>query len=566
MTLTDKNRSFFLKISRVWQNFSDYDFFKEINLSPEQIRIVEHEEEQMLIEGYPGTGKSITLIYKFINTLIKESEKRKILYVSYNSTLIEDTKKRLNVSSVYLDNKEKHDIDILTFHGVASKLLNASMINKNTIRKLDANKIEEMRDTQIFRIGALLRRFEEGEGAKISKEEKLYKTHRERFLTDEFVWMKANGIIKEKDYCNSNMIRKGRSNAIRLTVTQRNTVYKIFKRYEHDKRVKYRNSLDLEDYALEILKNIDVINEELKYDYIFVDEMQDLDPMQIKALCMLTKRSIVFSGDPKQRIYKKSPVNYEALGLNINEKGRRKMLTENYRSTLQIVKLANSLKFQEEKNLQTYNEKLFKKNGDKPIIAMYKDDITVIEQISKIIKSLFLKNPNKTVAIIHREEVMKQTGSKSNFRLNLEGKLALPMSDINNYYKRFNHTGERQIFYTNLYDVKGLEFDYVFILDFNNRYYPFIDEINKIKALEVDNKLNELIKQDIDEFKIEEKKRLYVAMTRAKEKLFIIGNKVKHVTQFSEFICDFNVDDFETIGCTNEDIKKAQIFIKEHVK
>ena len=49
----------------------------------------------------------------------------------------------------------------------------------------------------------------------------------------------------------------------------------------------------------------------------------------------------------------------------------------------------------------------------------------------------------------------------------LETNLKQSITDIYSYGKKFQYDKEKQIIYTNGYDVKGLEFDYVFIIDFN---------------------------------------------------------------------------------------------------
>ena len=119
MTASNEKLEFFTKLSKIWQNFKDYSYLEGINLSQEQINIIEHDEEQLLIEGFAGTGKSLTLLYKFINVLIREENKR-VLYVTYNSTLIEDVKKRLNTCMEDNENKDRHDVNIQTFHEMAA--------------------------------------------------------------------------------------------------------------------------------------------------------------------------------------------------------------------------------------------------------------------------------------------------------------------------------------------------------------------------------------------------------------------------------------------------------------
>ena len=122
----------------------------------------------------------------------------------------------------------------------------------------------------------------------LSKEEKLYSTHDMNFVKEEITWLKAMGFTTLDKYLSTERI--GRSKRIRLTRSQRKTIFKIYEEYQKDlSSNKYGLCLDLEDYALKILEKEYEISDNLKFDYVFVDEMQDLDPMQILALCKLTK-------------------------------------------------------------------------------------------------------------------------------------------------------------------------------------------------------------------------------------------------------------------------------------
>lgn len=552
MALNNESKEFFKSISRIWRNYKDYTYLDGIKLSQAQIDIIEKEEDQLLIEGYAGTGKSLTLIYKFINILVREEGKR-ILYVTFNDTLIEDTKKRLSYCNEYNENKDKHHIEICTFHEIASNILKKKKIIDKGIGKLTTKNLEDYKGTVLRRIAGILARYIEGGNyySKLPKEERLYKTHDENFIREEIAWIKAMGFIEKEKYFEKDRI--GRSKSIRLTRAQRKTIFKIFEEYCDEQEKKFYRSLDLEDYALKLIQNIDTI-EDLKFDYVFVDEVQDLDPMQIKALCLLTNTSIVLSGDANQRIYKKSPVKYEELGLRIKEKGKRKILNKNYRSTGEIVRLANSIKFIDE-GINKYNEKQFVKSGDRPIIRRVNDKKGAAKFLVDEIKKIHEEDPYKTIAIIHREKNELIGFQKSEFRKYLEGQLYMEkFSDIKSFEKKFNLREKNQVFYTNGYDVKGLEFDVVFITNFNISNYPLSKELKKIKD-ENDGKEKALIKDDVLEFINREKRLLYVAMTRAKEKLYLIANCEKSFS-ISSFIYDFNKKDYEAQNFTKKEIEE----------
>jgi len=332
----------------------------------------------------------------------------------------------------------------------------------------------------------------------------------------------------------------------------------VFINYQNNLKVKYANYLDLEDYALRIIEHNEEIADSSKYDYIFVDEVQDLDPMQIKALCLLTKKSIVITGDPKQKIYKKTPVTYEKLGLNIMQKGRRKYLNKNYRSTAQIVKLANSLKFKDDE--YKLSDKLHvKDDGVLPKIVALKDLQLAANYIVDTINKVFNENPKHTVAIIHREEIKNLSGEVSNFRRFIESKIGVRFSDIKNYSKRFDYNGTKQVFYTNAYDIKGLEFDVVFIIDFNRYFYPNQKEIQKLKD-EKEGKDLAFLEEDIQDIIEIEKKLLYVAMTRAKEQLYIIAQNCPREEQISDFIYDFEEEDFEAVNISKSRLRVLRAY------
>lgn len=552
MALSNDSRLFFSNLSKVWQNFKDYTYLEGINLSQEQINIIEQEEDQLLIEGYAGTGKSLTLIYKFINILIREDNKR-VLYVTFNDTLIDDTRKRLESCSEYVENSSKHKVEICTFHEIASKLLKQKRIIEKGVGKLTASKVDDYRGTALRRIAAILSRYTEINGKyyeELPKEERLYKTHDASFITDEIAWIKAMGFREKEKYLETDRI--GRSKSIRLTRVQRNTIFKIYEEYCDELKSKYHGYLDLEDYALNLIEN-EYLLKDLKFDYIFVDEVQDLDPMQIKALCILTKKSITLSGDAKQRIYKKCPIKYEDIGLKVKEKGKRKLLNKNYRSTLEIVKLANSIKFTD--NNDKYNEKQFVRSGSKPIINMTFDKKSTIKYISSEIKKIFDNDPYKTIAVIHREEGVSKQAQRDEFKRLLELELMVSISDIKTYANKFRFKEKKQVFYTNPYDIKGLEFDVVFITDFNNKSYPNFKELQKIEA-ENDGKESTLIKDDILEFINREKKLLYVAMTRAKDNLYLIANGCRNEHNISSFIYDFNKLDYINKNFTKKNVEK----------
>lgn len=541
-------KKYFKQSARAWQSYISYEFIKDIKLSDSQKTIVSAINKQTIINGSAGSGKSIVLLYKLIKMMKESNTPKRFLYLSYNRVLIDDMRKRAALCEEYDELKKKHDsVKICTFHEFARDLLQEMGYNKMIFQDVTYCNIEKVRATSLRRVAAILHKYKQSnyrsskEFEELEYEERLYSTHDEEFIRDEIIWMKANGYVTKEKYYSCE--RTGRGNSPRLTNKQRKTVYKIFEEYSEEiEQYKYGKVLtDLEDYALLLLKKLDEIPDRLKYNAILVDESQDFDAMQLKLLVSLNPEELILAGDPKQRIYKRAPLSYSELG--IEYKGNVKNLNENFRSTAQIMKLANSLQFtdivKDNKRIRYVNK------GPLPEILFFDDGTRGLEFIADRIKEIKKQNPRHTVAIITREEHSKASGNSSNIKLYLSRYFRF--IDIEGYGKKFKYGEANEIIYTDVYNVKGLEFDHVFLLNFDKSHYPNNENVRQI--LKYDKGLTKQSQDYIDLINAE-KKLLYVAMSRAKKTLqmYCIA---KSPDRISEFIDDFNTEDFifkEAIG------------------
>lgn len=539
INLQEKMMKFANRSARAWQNYFDATgLLPNITLSPEQISVVQQEEDHMLINGSAGSGKSLTLLYKLLKIMDQENEHRKILYCSFNTTLIEDAKKRLSQSEKYHQIKDKHMLHLTTFHNAAAGILRGIGLENSKFVRIDLANLHRYEDHITGRTIVLMDNYlNSKEHENLPDGQQLYKTHAGKFLMEEILWMKANGFITEDQYLDCK--RDGRGSNPRLTKEQRKTIIHLYKEYHQMLKDKFHDHLDLEDYALEILKYSMDIPDSLKYDYIFVDEVQDLQAMQLKALVTLHKRSIVVSGDPKQRIYKRSPFSYRELGLNI-EGRRNKNLKTNYRSTKQIMQLANSIKFIDEENDRMDDQK-FVREGEKPVIQYFAKSNLLSNHIISEVKRIREQDPGATIAVIHRHAIEKNKVNQCPVFAALTNNF--DVITTSEYAKRFDFNSIRKpVFYTDAFSVKGLEFDYVFLINFDRDHYP-----NKKRMEELDirsnNKHGENYDNDFDIIFNDEKKVLYVAITRAKKNVQILytGQTFKSISQF---VRDFHRDDF----------------------
>jgi DNA helicase II / ATP-dependent DNA helicase PcrA len=542
--LHEKRLIFARRSAKAWQNFFDAQgLLPNITLSQEQISVVQQEEDQMLINGSAGSGKSLTLVYKLLKVLDQENDRKRILYCSYNSTLIDDARKRISQSSKYHETKGKHELHLKTFHNVAADILQSIGFANAEYLRINIENIRRNEDNLIRRLSAIMATYKESqEYKKLSSDLHLYSTHNGSFLMEEILWMKANGFITADAYYNCE--RSGRGSTPRLTKEQRRTVFVLYEKYHEMLKNVFHNHMDLEDYALLLLRFSDDIPESLKYDYIFVDEVQDLQAMQLKSLIGLYRKSLVVSGDPKQRIYKRSPFSYKELGLNIEGRRHRNLRT-NYRSTKQIMELASSIKFLDEENDRDDNLQ-FVREGDKPTIHYFSQSSRLSNHIVREIKKIQSLEPGSTIAIIHRHDASNIRAEQCPVYQELNRNF--DVIKTSQYAKRFDLDGRtKPVFYTDAFSVKGLEFDYVFLLHFDRDHYPSKKRIEDLKNRSGGGKISDSYLADLDSIMNDEKKVLYVAITRARKtvELLYTGESFKRISQF---IRDFNKGTYKAIG------------------
>jgi len=500
-----------------------------IQLSKEQLAVVQTQEKHFLINGSAGSGKSITLLGKIFKVMT-EPDPSRILYVSFNPTLIQDAKKRCLQSPIFRKFKNVHKIHFQTYHFMVSNLLKKSGVIKVEQLDTSTHSLNKLDDLAQRRCKNFTDKFTETpEYERLSRDRKLYNTHFDGFMLEEFLWMKANGYITEELYLSCE--RAGRGINPRLTREQRHTIFRMFTAYHQYREETYGEHYDPEDYALLLLKHMDKLPNSLKYDHIFVDEVQDLQPMQLKSLALLMKNSLTLSGDLKQRIYKRTPFSFKDLGIDVEGK-RTYKLKINFRSTKQIMKLARSIPFLDMEN-DREDDLDFVREGPKPEIRYYQHGDTLSRYLIKEINELRQLKKDCSIAIIHRYD--GDLWKTQNCRIRLALQRQFGVIGVESYGKRFDYLQERKpIFFTDAFAIKGLEFDYVFILHFDSSHYPHKSKIDDLIQRSENDRWSNNFMDDEDNIVNEEKKILYVALSRAKEKVVLLytGDTEKKISPF----------------------------------
>ncbi|MCX6270746.1 MAG: ATP-dependent helicase [Bacteroidetes bacterium] len=244
-----------------------------------------------------------------------------------------------------------------------------------------------------------------------------------------------------------------------------------------------------------------------KYQYILVDEFQDVNKLQVDLInLLLTDQTQLFCvGDDWQSIYgfRGSNVSYIIDFENHFPNSKVIILNLNYRSTQNIVEASNEVikqnKFKVEKEIHSS-----KKSEHKIVVYSGTSEEENIQFcLNKVRELLDDGLTYEDILFLYRRTHMFNPGTYS-------GKPS--------YYKTFYKEGIKVQAKT-IHAAKGLEAKVVFILGLTEGNGGFPD-------IWLEDRIFQVIKKANHDLLMEEERRLfYVAITRAKDKLFLITEK-----------------------------------------
>lgn len=276
----------------------------------------------------------------------------------------------------------------------------------------------------------------------------------------------------------------------------------IVKKYIHyctDKS--YLDFNDLISRSTSLFKNHeDIVNKyRNKYEYVLVDEFQDVNNLQVELIrLLLTDKTQLFCvGDDWQSIYgfRGSNVSYIVEFEKHFADAKTIKLNLNYRSTQNIVGASNEViknnKFKVEKDVQAS-----KKSEHKIVVYSGNSEEQNIQFCVDKVKELLEDGiSNDDILFLYRRSKM-----------------------FSKYFFKFKNEGIRVQGKT-IHASKGLEAKVVFIIGLTEGSGGFPD-------IWLEDRIFQVIKKANHDLLMEEERRLfYVAITRAKDKLFLITEK-----------------------------------------
>lgn len=320
--------------------------------------------------------------------------------------------------------------------------------------------------------------------------------------------------------------------------------------------LKNTNSIDFEDMinnASNILDNLILSGKKLPYDYIFIDEYQDISLQRFDLCEKLSKCSnakIIAVGDDWQSIFRFSGAKIELFTKFEELMGYANILkiTNTYRNSQELIDIAGN--FVMSNNDQIKKNLKSNKSLDNPITLMSYDDSYENDKGNSNPSARLAKVLVKTLDLLVSEYGEEQ---KILFvgRYGFDGYNLCTMKEnifiYNNGKLISTKYPKLKITYLTAHSSKGLGYDNVVIINAKDAILGFPSKIE-------DDPVMQLVIKDNEDYEFAEERRLfYVALTRTKNRVYIITPKYKP----SKFVLELR-EKFNNIVLNGEELKPVE--------
>jgi hypothetical protein len=436
----------------------------------------------LIVIGSAGSGKTALTLEK-IKTL-----NGNILYTTLSAFLVENSQ---NLYYSYNYDNEKQEIDFLSFN----EYLNALEIPKG--KEIDFRAFEQW-----------IWRFKQSH--KVKDAYKIY---------EEFKGV-LTGCVVDKPYLSKeDYLNLGVKQSIFLQ-EEREMVYDLFSRYLTflEEGTYYDSNIVAYNY----LKKV-----QPKYDYVVVDEVQDITNIQlfliIKSLNNPT--NFILCGDSNQIVHPNffSWTNIKSMFYKQELKGNIiRVLATNYRNTPEVTAIANQLLMVKNARFGSIDKEstyLVKPN------SQHKGEVQFMENVPKI-----------------KQDLNNRTKKSAKFAV-----IVMRNEDKDEARKFFNTP-----LLFSIHEIKGLEYENVILYNVISKYEKEFREITVgVNKADLVGEINFSRAKDKTDKALDEYKfyinSLYVAMTRAVKNLYVLETNKKHAL-------------LELLGLTNF---SSQVTVKE---
>lgn len=475
------------------------------------------EEKNLFVTGSAGSGKSLLALYR-VYWLAKVNLSENVVLLTFNKPVNNDMKEKLATIASSRNEEVPHNLTVDTYHIFMKKLItqlweyygNEIPLLKNYINeKYNVAKNYNNEKNKIVEQALEIVR-------KNHPQEKTLQRPLKVFI-DEIRWMQQMSIQDEAEYIEAERI--GRRDT-RIERAKRPYFYEVYQKYQELRASDdYEGVFDFEDVGTKVREILSFItdkeefNRQFKYKYVFIDEFQDFTSDMLMTINELLGNYgfLTLLGDVNQGVFGKR-VSFKSLGINMN-RFKRHTLDNNYRNTKEISEFAELITesdYFDKSNEYYINAKKGKREGKSPKIIIYKDKNKELAEIMRYLEKIKqTDNKYRNIAIIvptHKYKDVKNQLEKNHI-------------EYKNVRDAQKNGMERIIYLGTYFQIKGLEFDIVFM--------PFMDTETFKETV---SKENEELNLDDETFTIDQVgtelleehiARIYVGITRARERLYI---------------------------------------------
>ena len=312
---------------------------------------------------------------------------------------------------------------------------------------------------------------------------------------------------------------------------------------EYAKRLKEKRAVDFEDMINEsarILNQQLISGKTLDFKYIIVDEYQDISRQRFdltKSLSQICDAKIIAVGDDWQSIYA-----YAGSDITLFTKfkdsmgyGQELKITRTYRNAQEVIDIAGG--FIQKNDSQLKKALVSPKHIQDPVvIESYTEDVDrtqtkgkggkyymIGKTVEDIVATILEENPKSSILLL---------GRYGFDAYNLSRSADFIYDEKTGGVKSKKFPGVRLEFMT-VHRAKGLGFDNVIIINARNELYGFPSQIQEDPVLKY------VVKDDYSIEYAEERRLFYVALTRTKNRVYIVAPE-QHPSKFvTELISDF---------------------------
>lgn len=458
-----------------------------IFLHPDQQHLVDRDYNgPARVTGSAGTGKTIVALHRAVH-LARQHEDARVLMATFTDALANalDTRMKRLVQS---EPRLADQIEVRSLQALGERLYKARI---GTPKLVPAEEVADF----IRVIG------KEVEGHKFSQS----------FLVAE--WEQIVDAWQLSDWeAYRDVSRLGRKT--RLPEAQRAMLWSIYSKVRE--ALKARGLITTSQLFTELAEAI-IKDGKLPYDFVVVDEAQDLSVAQLRFFAAMGSdrpNALLFAGDVGQRIFQQA---FSWLSLGVDIRGRSRTLKVNYRTSHQIRSQADKLLDPQvtdaDGNAEDRSDTVSIFNGPPPSIHAYQSEEDEINAVAKQVKAWHSDG-------IEAQEIGIIVRSADQLS---RAKAAVKASKLP--YRILDERiepAEGEVSIATMHLAKGLEFRAVIVMACDDEVIPLQERIDTVGD-----------ESDLKEVYDTERHLLYVACTRAREQLVVTS-----VVPASEFLDD----------------------------